>query len=119
MLGVARVISRTMSSHSAIESKLASLNYVLPAPSKPVASYVMATRVGNLIYTGVWSVLPTTPAYFFLMAMYCLHLPPVSALLHSALFFLHFFPYTRCNNFFAFITATKQLGTCLSCLMAP
>lgn len=51
MLG--RVLSRTMSTHSAIEAKLATLGYVLPAPSKPVASYVMATRVGNLIYTGV------------------------------------------------------------------
>ena len=29
------------------------MGLALPPASKPVASYVMATRVGNLIYTGV------------------------------------------------------------------
>lgn len=35
-----------------VEAKLAELGYKLPAASKPVASYVMVTRCGNLLYTG-------------------------------------------------------------------
>ena len=45
---LARFAKRAMS----YEAKIAELGYKMPAPSKPVASYVMATRVGNLIYTG-------------------------------------------------------------------
>jgi hypothetical protein len=41
------------------EAKIAELGYKMPAPSKPVASYVMATRVGNLIYTGAFPSAPT------------------------------------------------------------
>jgi enamine deaminase RidA (YjgF/YER057c/UK114 family) len=72
-----------MSTGSQIEAKIATLGYTLPPPSvrlrrasrlpppllpgltasppsqKPVASYVMATRVGNLIYTA--GHLPVTP----------------------------------------------------------
>ena len=36
----------------AYEAKITALGLALPPASKPVASYVMATRVGNLIYTG-------------------------------------------------------------------
>jgi hypothetical protein len=35
-----------------IEKRLEELGMKLPAPSKPVASYVMVTRVGNMLYTG-------------------------------------------------------------------
>ena len=38
-------------STSVVESRLAALGLALPAPARPVASYVMATRVGNLLYT--------------------------------------------------------------------
>lgn len=40
-----------------VEARLKELGLVLPAPARPVASYVMSTRVGNMIYTGEW--LPT------------------------------------------------------------
>lgn len=36
---------------SAVEEKLSALGVRMPAPSNPVASYVMSARVGNLIYT--------------------------------------------------------------------
>ncbi len=36
---------------SSYEAKIASMGLTLPPASKPVASYVMSTRVGNLIYT--------------------------------------------------------------------
>lgn len=34
-----------------VERRLDELGLKMPAPSKPVASYVMATRVGSLLYT--------------------------------------------------------------------
>jgi enamine deaminase RidA (YjgF/YER057c/UK114 family) len=50
LAAAARVGIRTMSS-SAAEARLAALGLSLPPPARPVASYVMATRVGNLLYT--------------------------------------------------------------------
>jgi len=38
-----------------VEARLAELGHKLPAASKPVASYVMAARVGSMIYTGARS----------------------------------------------------------------
>ena len=35
-----------------VDAKLAELGHKLPVASKPVASYVMVTRCGNLLYTG-------------------------------------------------------------------
>lgn len=35
-----------------IEARIAKLGYKLPTAAKPVASYIMCNRVGNLIYTG-------------------------------------------------------------------
>ena len=34
------------------EAKITAMGLALPPASKPVASYVMSTRVGNYIYTG-------------------------------------------------------------------
>ncbi len=53
--GVRRVSSRMSAvpmSELHTEARLVELKLRLPAPSKPVASYVMCTRVGNLLYTG-------------------------------------------------------------------
>jgi enamine deaminase RidA (YjgF/YER057c/UK114 family) len=36
---------------SKVESKISELHYKLPTPNKPVASYVMYRRLGNIIYT--------------------------------------------------------------------
>ncbi len=60
----AHLLRRTMSAASSVgvyESKIIAMGLALPPASKPVASYVMATRVGNLIYTGArapWSACP-------------------------------------------------------------
>lgn len=35
-----------------VETRLSELGLRLPAAAKPVASYVMCTRVGNLLYLG-------------------------------------------------------------------
>ena len=37
------------------EAKITAMGLALPPASKPVASYVMSTRVGNYIYTGARS----------------------------------------------------------------
>ena len=34
-----------------VEARLAAGGHELPPPAKPVASYIMCTRVGNLLYT--------------------------------------------------------------------
>ena len=47
-----RVASAVRQMSGRVDAKLAELGHTLPPPSKPVASYVMATRVGNMIYTG-------------------------------------------------------------------
>ena len=44
--------TRTMATAAGYEAKITALGLTMPPASKPVASYVMATRVGNLIYTG-------------------------------------------------------------------
>ena len=36
----------------AVDARLAELGLKLPTAAKPVAAYVMCTRVGNMIYTG-------------------------------------------------------------------
>lgn len=62
MFAVARVVrAPTVASLSsipartmAVEARLAQLGYKLPTPAKPVASYIMCNRVGNLIYTGAF-----------------------------------------------------------------
>ena len=41
-----------MATAAGYEAKITALGLTMPPASKPVASYVMATRVGNLIYTG-------------------------------------------------------------------
>lgn len=49
-LGIQRMAAAGAGLH--VEARLAELGYKLPPPGKPVASYVMVTRVGNLLYTG-------------------------------------------------------------------
>ena len=45
---VSRRFQRTM----AVDARLAELGLKLPTAARPVAAYVMCTRVGNMIYTG-------------------------------------------------------------------
>jgi len=57
---------------SIVESKVTALGFKLPPASKPVASYVMATRVGNLIYTGAIRLLNVLPPTSLVYTPLCL-----------------------------------------------
>ncbi len=51
--GVRVALKRSLAAMSSVaEGKLAALGLVLPPPAKSVGSYIMSSRVGNLIYTG-------------------------------------------------------------------
>ena len=49
-----------------IDARIAELGLKLPTASKPVAAYVMCTRVGNLIYTGGRVATRQTRGVFFM-----------------------------------------------------
>lgn len=44
------LVSSSMAQKPDVEKKLAELGIKLPAPQKPIANYVKAVRVGNLVY---------------------------------------------------------------------